>query len=107
MPKKQSTDFHATSDGDLVLAAEAIQRVLGAYSTALDQPDYNLVLHTAPLRRSRRPDAWSTIDSDFRWHIEILPRLTGIAGFEFGTGFYINPTPPEEAARFMREAGLS
>jgi len=104
MPKKQSPDFHATSDGDLVLAAEAIQRVLGAYATALDQPDYNLILHTAPFRRSRRPDAWSTIDFDFRWHIEILPRLTGIAGFEFGTGFYINPTLPEEAANVLREA---
>jgi len=39
----------------------------------------------------------------FRWHIEILPRLTLIAGFEVGTGFYINPTPPEEAAKYLRE----
>ena len=46
---------------------------------------------------------WTTIDQDFRWHVEILPRLTLIAGFEVGTGFYINPTSPEEAAKYLRE----
>ena len=40
---------------------------------------------------------------DFRWHIEILPRLSEPAGFEWGTGFYINPTPPEESAQYLRE----
>ena len=33
-----------------------------------------------------------------------MPKLTNLAGFEWGTGFYINPTPPEEAAKFLREA---
>ena len=42
----------------------------------------------------------------YHWHIEIIPKLTKVAGFEWGTGFYINPTPPEESARFLREAGL-
>ncbi len=51
--------------------------------------------HTAP---------WT--GADFHWHIEIIPKLTKVAGFEWGTGFYINPTPPEEAARFLREIGL-
>jgi UDPglucose--hexose-1-phosphate uridylyltransferase len=36
-----------------------------------------------------------------------MPKLTKTAGFEWGTGFYINPTPPEEAARFLREANVS
>jgi UDPglucose--hexose-1-phosphate uridylyltransferase len=104
MPRRQQADFHATSDADLVHLAEALQKTLAAYATALNHPDYNLILHTAPFRRSRRPDSWTTIDADFRWHIEILPRLTGVAGFEFGTGFYINPTLPEEAANVLREA---
>ena len=39
----------------------------------------------------------------YHWHIEIIPRLTKVAGFEWGSGFYINPTPPEEAAGFLRE----
>ena len=104
MPRRQQADFQAVSDADLVHLAEALQKTLSAYAGGLDQPDYNLILHTAPFRRSRRPDSWTTIDADFRWHIEILPRLTGVAGFEFGTGFYINPTLPEEAANVLREA---
>jgi UDPglucose--hexose-1-phosphate uridylyltransferase len=39
------------------------------------------------------------LDKKYHWHIEIIPRLTKIAGFEWGTGFYINPTSPEEAAK--------
>jgi UDPglucose--hexose-1-phosphate uridylyltransferase len=42
----------------------------------------------------------------YHWHLEVSPKLTRIAGFEQGTGFYINPTPPEEAAGFLREVGL-
>jgi UDPglucose--hexose-1-phosphate uridylyltransferase len=45
-----------------------------------------------------------TTNDYYHWHIELMPKLTKMAGFEWGTGFYINPTPPEEAARFLREA---
>ena len=38
----------------------------------------------------------------YRWHIQVMPKLTRVAGFEWGTGFYINPTAPEEAAEFLR-----
>ncbi|MDX6767706.1 MAG: DUF4921 family protein [Candidatus Methylacidiphilales bacterium] len=101
MPRQQQADFHRVGDHDLVLLADALKRVLTAYRLGLDRPNYNLVLHTAPLR-SPRPGHWQTLDFDFRWHIEILPRLTGVAGFEFGTGFYINPVLPEGAAQFLR-----
>jgi UDPglucose--hexose-1-phosphate uridylyltransferase len=43
----------------------------------------------------------------YHWHIEIMPKLTRVAGFEWATGFHINPTPPEEAAKFLREAGIA
>jgi UDPglucose--hexose-1-phosphate uridylyltransferase len=59
---------------------------------------YNFVLHTAPLR--------SHPLEHFHWHFEIMPKLTSIAGFEWGSGFYINPIPPEEAAEFLREVQL-
>src|SRR6185503_11980203 len=61
---------------------ETLQRI----NLALDRPPYNLVIHTSPNR-----------DSDheyYHWHIEIMPKLTKVAGFEWGSGFYINPTPP-------------
>ena len=62
----------------------------------LDDPPYNYIIHTS---------SFPELDSDYyHWHFEIMPKLTKVAGFEWGTGFYINPTPPEEAAAYMREA---
>jgi UDPglucose--hexose-1-phosphate uridylyltransferase len=102
LPKQQHADFHACADHELVLLADALQKVLMAYRLGLNQPSYNLILHTAPVRHGKGT-RWHTLDFDFRWHIEILPRMSGIAGFEFGTGFHINSVLPEEAARFLRE----
>ena len=55
------------------------------------------MLHSAPLRAQ-------ALDH-FHWHLEIIPKLTRVAGFEWGTGFFINPTPPEEAAKYLRDRG--
>ena len=66
---------------------------------ALEMPPFNLVLHTAPFAEE--------VADVYHWHIEIMPKLTRVAGFEWGTGFYINPTPPEESARFLREAKVA
>ena len=60
----------------------------------LGDPPYNFMLHSAPLRTP-------ALDH-FHWHLEIIPKLTRVAGFEWGTGFFINPTPPEEAAEYLR-----
>ena len=65
----------------------------------LERPPYNLIVHTAPLQEAA--------NAHYHWHIEIIPKLTRVAGFEWGTGFYINPTPPEESAQFLRDAGLA
>ena len=102
MPRRQSPDFAMLSDHDLILLADALKRVLMAYRIGLSEPSYNLVLCTAPIRWPRR-NYWDTLDQDFRWHIELLPRLNGIAGFELSTGYHINTTLPEEAAKFLRE----
>jgi len=101
-PRRQSPYFPQTSDHDLVLLADVLKRILQAYRLGLNSPDYNLLLISAPLRKPRGNSS-PTLDQDFRWHVEILPRMSGIAGFELSTGFYINPTLPEEAARFLRE----
>ena len=65
----------------------------------LEHPAYNFMIHTAPFQEPELPY--------YHWHIELIPKLTRVAGFEWGTGFYINPTSPEEAANFLRGAGLS
>ena len=102
MPRKQSAHYEQTSTEDILLLAEVLKVSLLKLGRALNQPQYNFIIHTAPARYPHR-GYWETIDQDFCWHIEILPRLTRIAGFEVGTGFYINPTQPEEAAKYLRE----
>ena len=75
-----------------------------ATQLALADPAYNMTLQTAPNTTPRpgHPDYWSSIAYDYHWHLEIFPRLTKVAGFEWGTGCYINPVAPEAAARYLR-----
>jgi UDPglucose--hexose-1-phosphate uridylyltransferase len=96
VPRHHQAAFTDLQRSDMDDLAIALQGVLGRLDRCLDTPPYNLALHTQPVNSSR-PD-------DFHWHIQISPRLTIAAGFEMGTGVYINVTSPEEAARFLREA---
>jgi len=102
LPKEHSPDFYATPYDSLYPLANVVKKVLMRIKNLLNDPPYNYVIHTAPFRRPHR-GYWSTIEEDFHWHIEIIPRLTKVAGFEWGTGFYICPSLPEEAAKFLRE----
>jgi len=77
-------------------AAQILSDTLRRMDQVLNEPPYNYVIHTS---------SFPELDNDhYHWHIEIMPKLTNVAGFEWGTGFYINPTPPEEAAQYMRKA---
>ncbi|MBI3332504.1 MAG: DUF4921 family protein [Candidatus Omnitrophica bacterium] len=102
LPKEHSADFIRMTPEQKLDLSRILKVILSKLSRALKDPPYNTILHTAPFRRARA-GYWRTIDQDFHWHLEIMPRLTRVAGFEWGSGFYINPTPPEEAARFLRE----
>ncbi|MBI5675353.1 MAG: galactose-1-phosphate uridylyltransferase [Nitrospirae bacterium] len=96
LPKRHESSF--MPDGKLNLLAQILQRTLRQIDKALDRPPYNMLIHTSPFREET--------NEYYHWHIEIKPKLTSTAGFEWGSGFYINPTPPEEAAKFMREAKI-
>jgi UDPglucose--hexose-1-phosphate uridylyltransferase len=76
--------------------AAVLQSVLRKLDATLERPPWNMVLHTGPVQDAPVPH--------YHWHLEIIPKLTHVAGFEWGSGFYINPTPPEESARFLRDA---
>lgn len=105
IPKAHSCDFYKMDRRvvpDFVdmtkLVFEKTKKVIGDFP-------YNFVLHTAPFRRDLdKKRYWETIEHDYHWHFEILPILTRVAGFEWGSGFYINPLPPEEACRSVRGA---
>jgi UDPglucose--hexose-1-phosphate uridylyltransferase len=98
LPKRHESGFENSSSKMYENLAKAIKNLLTKADLVLDNPAYNLVLHTSPLQDAQ--------NDHYHWHIEFMPKLTKTAGFEWGTGFYINPTPPEEAARFLREASV-
>jgi UDPglucose--hexose-1-phosphate uridylyltransferase len=104
-PRHHRHDFAAITDAEIQPLAEFFRDIIRRMKVALKDPPYNFIFHTAPNVRAakKRYTHWHSIEHDFHWHIEILPRLTRVAGFEWGTGLYINPTAPEEAARSLRE----
>ena len=106
LPKAHGHDFRAASDDDLEGLATILRDLLRRIRVLLDDPPYNLLLHSAPFAHPRpgHPGYWQTIEHDYHWHLELIPRITRAAGFEWGGGFTVNPTPPEEAARYLRDA---
>ena len=98
VPRRHVSHFEKTDVGAIQNLGWVLRAVIRKIDKVLEQPPHNLIIHTAP---SQEPDL-----AHYHWHIELIPKLTRVAGFEWGSGFYINPTPPEESARFLREAGL-
>lgn len=95
MPKFHSHYFEDMGKEEIKSLAWMLKESLSRLNIALMNPPYNLVIHSAPVGIQ--------CSDYYHWHIEIIPKLTRIAGFEWGTGFYINPTPPEEAASYLRD----
>jgi UDPglucose--hexose-1-phosphate uridylyltransferase len=106
IPRRHNHAFPDEGSGAMAALARCLKETLSRLKSVLRDPPFNFVLHTAPNTETtvRRRNYWDTLPFDFHWHVEILPRLTRVAGFEWGTGFYINPTSPEEAASYLRDA---
>ena len=94
LPKEHSSHFENLAKYEIEGLATILQRTLKKIETALFRPAYNFIIHSTPFDLGE-------IDY-YHWHIEIFPRITRVAGFEWGTGFYINPVVPEEAAEYLR-----
>lgn len=102
-PKNHSHDFTQCSNESLKYLSQMIKQMTQKIQRALNSPAYNLVLHSSPnIKAQGIPGQWQSLRQDFHWHIEIVPRLTLAAGFEWGTGYFINPSEPEECAEFLR-----
>jgi len=95
LPKTHSSHYENIQKNEVEELSGVMRQVVGKIEAALDRPAYNYIIHTAPFDTQEL--------GHYHWHIEIMPSLTKAAGFEWGTGFYINPVPPEEAAAFLRE----
>lgn len=97
-PKIHSAEFSYIQKEEVVDFARILRETLLRMKLALKDTSYNFIIHTSPMDSRER--------ADFHWHIEVMPRLGRTAGFEWGTGFYLNQTPPEIAAWALREVSL-
>ena len=98
LPKAHQSSYVDLKEDSFHLLAEVFSVTLKSLEKALGKVPYNFILHTSPIGE---PEL-----AYYHWHFEIVPKLTLIAGFEWGSGFYINPTPPEDAAQYLREVKL-
>lgn len=98
LPKRHSSSYTSLDEQAFASLTRLFSETMRRLDRCLPDVPYNFVLHTSPLQ--------STPLEHFHWHFEIMPKLTSIAGFEWGSGFYINPTPPEDAATYLREVEL-
>ncbi len=107
LPKHHCPDFGRLDPADFAAFGAILKQCLTKLRDLLSDPPYNFILHTAPYRHKKREVYWKTIEEDYHWYLHISPRLTHSAGFEWGTGIHINPTPPEDAAALLREVVAS
>lgn len=96
LPKRHFSHFEMMPNEMYYELAQVLKDTLTRINEVLGYPPYNFIIHNSPLQESNL--------LEYHWHVEIIPKLTKIAGFEWGSGFYINPTPPEAAADQLRNA---
>jgi UDPglucose--hexose-1-phosphate uridylyltransferase len=99
LPKRHNSFFEESQAQEIQSLGLIFLETLKRLEKALNFPPYNFTLHTTPFKERNL--------EYYHWHFEIIPKLTKFAGFEWGSGFFINPTPPEEAAKFLRELNAS
>lgn len=95
LPRRHQTLFEDAPSHEYAALARLLGDVLRRMNRMLELPPYNLLIHSAPL---------SEPTDFYHWHVEIIPKLTRVAGLEWATGTYLNPVSPEEAAQVLRDA---
>lgn len=95
MPTAHKSSFGEVSEDETRDLARILKETLLKLYRGLENPDYNLIIHSAPVDDEYKPY--------YLWHIQIIPRLIEAAGFELGSGIYINTALPEETAAFIRD----
>ncbi len=99
LPRQHSSHFERQTDADLADLARFLREMIEKIESRHPQLAYNYFIHSAPFDRQALPH--------YHWHLEIFPRLTTAAGFEWGAGYYINPVPPEQAAAILRASAAA
>jgi UDPglucose--hexose-1-phosphate uridylyltransferase len=100
-PRQAQPYFENIGPQEREALADAMIEVLSRMFKGLNDPPYNYYIHSAPCDDTGFVCNLSTFQH-FSWHVEIVPRLSKLGGFEFGTGMEINTAMPEESASFLR-----
>ncbi len=98
LPRRHGARFEDAPRQEYEGLSRMIKSVLARMNRTLEHPSYNMIIHSSPFTEET--------SEYYHWHVELMPKLTRTAGFEWGTGFYINPTSPEEATEVLRNARL-
>lgn len=97
VPKKHAYFFCHMPPEEIPSLAAILKDTIAGIKKIFPNLSYNFIVHSAPINADAGTEG-------YHWHIEFMPKLTRIAGFEWGSGFYLVPTPPEVAAKLLREA---
>lgn len=103
IPKRHNCAFQDSQAAEFEDLGASLSVMLKKIKKLFGDPPLNYFIHSAPNRIPRK-NHWHTLGEDFHWHLEIMPRLLTTSGFEWGSGFYILPTSPESASKYLREA---
>ncbi len=95
LPRRHAAAFESAWPNEQQDFARVLHAVLATLDRLLDAPPLTLLVHTAPFADAESPS--------FHWHVELTPHLLPGTGFARGSGLVVNPLPPEDAARFLRE----
>ncbi len=102
LPLRHHCSFPEITDEERRDLAVTLGLMLRRLRKLLNNPPYNYIIHTAPIRIPRR-NQWHTLGEDFHWHMEVMPRIKRLSGFELGSGMYTLSTSPEDAAKYLQE----
>jgi UDPglucose--hexose-1-phosphate uridylyltransferase len=100
LPKSHNSAFCRISDSEIGNLAHILRDILQKLDSTLGPVPYSLSLQNRAFVRPRK-GYWKTIEEDFHWHLEILPQVFRVTGFEWASGFFYNPVPPEIAAQCL------
>lgn len=94
LPRQHSVSFLYSQPDEIQALADILRIILKKMYIGLNDPAYNLIIRSAPVKE---------ISNDYlHWYVTVIPRLSRTAGFEMGSGMFINPALPEESAAFLR-----
>lgn len=94
LPREHHSSYLMVAPVSIGMLAEISRDILRRLYYGLNDPDYNIVLRSAPVK------AWYA--DHLHWYVSLIPRVTQSAGFELGSGMHINTALPEESAAFLR-----